>query len=188
MDVISAALVLRRGERYLFQRKDDGYPVEAFRGDLCLVGGSWTERADQCALDTALRELAEEVTPCPSGTPTSLGGFELRVPQLRTGTRDYHILNFIFLLELGGADYELLEGDRAWRSWNDALAGPWCWGYDHILAAIAAPLGETWVGALDPAVTCDRWSGPQRYDELDLSGLRFNPHRDGDIDDAAPLR
>ncbi len=191
MDVISAAVLLRHGDRYLFQRKDQGYPVEAFRGHLCFVGGSWTETGDRTPRDTALRELHEEVAPAPTSPQLAfLGAFTLWVPECRTRTRDYQILNFIYALDLDADGHELLEGDAAWRALPAARRERWCWGYDHVLGHCAEHLGVAWGVTPDPAVRCEptQVSGDTAYADMDLSALRLNPLRDGDLDEAAPLR
>jgi hypothetical protein len=190
VDVISAAVLLRHADRFLLQRKDAGYPLQAFRDHLCFVGGSWTASRDRTPKDTALRELEEEVAPFPGGGLRFVGAFDLWIPELRTRTRDYHILNFIYTMELDTDGHKLLEGDAAWLDQASAQRGRWCWGYDHVMAQSAAELGLDWQGSVDAAVRCapNPTHGDTPFAAMDLEGLRLNPLRDGDIDEAAPLR
>jgi hypothetical protein len=48
------------GPLYIFQQKDEGYPVVGYRGSVCLIGGNWISPADLSPADTMRRELSEE--------------------------------------------------------------------------------------------------------------------------------
>lgn len=188
LDIVSAAIVLSCGDHFLVQRKDSTYPVERFRGRLCLVGGSWTTAADRNPRDTALRELDEEVNPRVTRRDIRfLGAFDIRVPAASNGLRDTWILNFIYALEIDSDGHNLLEGEAAWFTW-DALrtASTWCWGYDHVMAQCAPQLGRLWGAVGEVGVTCARRDlSDVDYTDMELDDLRLNPLRTGDVDEDA---
>lgn len=45
---------------FLFDVKDEGYPVKAFIGSHVVTGGNWTDKHDELPYDTYVREIHEE--------------------------------------------------------------------------------------------------------------------------------
>lgn len=197
LDALVAVTVLRAGDRYLWQRKTPGYPLPRYVGHLCPLGGGWTKADDASPRHTAWRELCEEMLPAGAVPPIDrlrfVGWFDVRLSPEATGTRDYHTWNFVFTADLPAAvpveRVQLAEGEAAVtgeRPTDEAF----CWGHDHVLWAW---LGEHGPHAGRPpagGITCRRVSEeePRRYADLDLSALRVNPLRSGDVADDRPFQ
>lgn len=186
-DVYGTSIIVRGSDGFLFQRKTAGYFMERFVGQLCLIGGGWTEASDLSPRDTAWRELVEELRPLSlieGLDATSLRfiqGFDVSLPERVTGSQAVRMINFLFDLTLDrplGDQAFLTEGEAAFAPDSASVTGPFCWGYDHILAFYAQHRGVGF-SALEVAseVRCEPLMSeePDGYAALDLSGLRLNP-------------
>lgn len=74
--------------RYLVQVKSHDYPIEAFRGTVCLLGGN-ANKNDATPLDTLLRELNEELRD-PDWVAAIDAGEVIDDSAIRTTARPYH--------------------------------------------------------------------------------------------------
>jgi len=189
--VFGANIILHSGDQLLLQRKTPGYRFLAYVGQLCLIGGGWTEDSDLSPRQTALRELAEEVEPAALYADAEaalrfVGTYEIVVPAEVSGRQPLdrqpaRLLTFAFELPVPTLEGAwLLEGDAAPIDTIAELAEPVCWGHDHILADWAARSGRPAPRLrCEPRVTCARVGDvePKDYGELELERLQINPRR-----------